>query len=92
MAKDDQQKQVFCMLSFHENSMNYSDVNHFHIMPPTKDCQYDYYNTSVNGLVTFKTETGIVIYFCQWLGHFQNRNRYCNLEPYHERTYNLAST
>ncbi|CAH8276981.1 unnamed protein product [Arabidopsis lyrata] len=65
MAKDDQQKQVFCIfciLSFHENSTNYSDVNHFHIMHPTKDCQYDYYNASVNGLVTFKTETGIVIW------------------------------
>lgn len=44
MAKNDQQKQVFCMLSFHENSTNYSDVNNFNIMHPTKDCQYDYYS------------------------------------------------
>ncbi|CAL9226927.1 unnamed protein product [Arabidopsis halleri] len=50
------------MLPIHKNSTSYSDVNNFHIIfPPTK-VFCGYYTISVNGLITFRPNTEIIIW------------------------------
>lgn len=95
----DDTTQIFCSLPFHDNSSitTYSDEKIFHITPPKKG-RYEYYNTSVNGLISFQNQTEIIIWNPTMKEHitflkpkiFKHVHSFLGYDP-KENTYKLLS-